>query len=328
MASIARQLERIERQRSTAALVCERMALFSVPYFIFTVLGHRLGLIETLDTYWLLAVGGLLLVVSLVAGMRAFQQLWVDGDEGGLRATRGTLIAILAMIPFLWCGYLAFALPQLHDISTDLDDPPNFISAYEARDTAANPIVEAMTELQKEQQLLAYPKVSARRYPLGSGRVFRVVVILMRDRGWAIVTAETEQGQAPIDEEGSGLVARQATDDQGRPLRPITPRFRPPEAVPAQSITIETVEVSPVGRGEAVADGEQEERYIEAVARSLVFGFKSDVVVRLVEEEEGTLVDMRSLSRFGPHDLGSNAARVVSFMEDLDAALQGLSQGT
>lgn len=327
MASIARRLERIERRRSGAAQLCERLALFSIPYFAFTVLGHRFGLIETLDTYWLLAIGGLLLIVAILAGIRAFQQLWVEGDEGGLRATRGTLIAIVLMVPFLWFGYLAFALPQLHDISTDLDDPPNFASAYEIRSEASNPIAETMTDLEKDQQLLAYPRVSARRYPLGSGRVFRVVVSLMKDRGWSILTAETEQGRAPIDEEGSGLIARRTVDQQGIPLRPITPRFRPARVDTERLVTIDTVEVSPIGRGEVVAAGEQDERYIEAVARSLIFGFASDVVVRLIEEEDGTLVDMRSVSRYGPHDLGSNAALVVSFMEDLDSALQGLSQG-
>ena len=39
------------------------------------------------------------------------------------------------------------------------------------------------------------------------------------------------------------------------------------------------------------------------------------------------LVDMRSASRIGPHDLGSNARQILDFMTDLDTALQGLSSG-
>ena len=39
------------------------------------------------------------------------------------------------------------------------------------------------------------------------------------------------------------------------------------------------------------------------------------------------LVDMRSNSRWGPHDLGSNADRILSFMKDLDLALQGAGHG-
>jgi len=86
-------------------------------------------------------------------------------------------------------------------------------------------------------------------------------------------------------------------------------------------------QVSPVGRQQdAVSNDELDVRYVEAVAKSFLFGFESDVVIRVIEEEFGTLVDMRSNSRWGPHDLGSNAQRIIAFMKDLDTALQGLSR--
>lgn len=64
---------------------------------------------------------------------------------------------------------------------------------------------------------------------------------------------------------------------------------------------------------------------IEAVAETLIFGFKSDVVVEVVPEAEATLVDMRSASRFGSHDFGWNAQLIEDFLADLDAALLGIS---
>lgn len=328
MVSIAHRLESIERRKSPAAIVCERLALFCLPFLLIVVLGHRFGAIDTLSFYWLLALGGLLLVLSLIAGIWAFQQLWSDGDEGGLRATRGTFIAIALLLPYLWGGYLAFALPQLYDISTDLEDAPNFEAALDDRSDGMNIILESPTELDRTLQLSAYPRVSARRYPLGSTRVFRAVVALIAERGWVILTSATVQGDAPVDEEGSGLVAKPTTDSEGRPLTIPLPIFRPDDRNLAQRVEIETVEVSPIGRSEQADTSEQDERYIEAVASSFLFGFESDVVIRLVEEEEGTLVDMRSVSRHGPHDLGDNARRIVSFMEDLDTALQGLGQGS
>lgn len=63
---------------------------------------------------------------------------------------------------------------------------------------------------------------------------------------------------------------------------------------------------------------------IEAVAQTLLFGFKQDVVIRVAPDGEGTLVDMRSLVRNGAHDLSANAQRIRSFFADLDTALQGL----
>lgn len=63
---------------------------------------------------------------------------------------------------------------------------------------------------------------------------------------------------------------------------------------------------------------------IEAVAQTLLFGFKQDVVIRIAPEGEGTLVDMRSVARNGAHDLGADAARIRRFFRDLDTALRGL----
>lgn len=64
---------------------------------------------------------------------------------------------------------------------------------------------------------------------------------------------------------------------------------------------------------------------IEAVAQTLVFGFRQDVAIRMVEDGDGTRVDMRSAARTAAHDLGSDAQRVRSFFDDLDSALEGVS---
>jgi hypothetical protein len=47
-------------------------------------------------------------------------------------------------------------------------------------------------------------------------------------------------------------------------------------------------------------------------------GFRDDVVIRIAPLGQGTRIDMRSASRFGNHDLGANASRVRSLLEDLD----------
>lgn len=60
---------------------------------------------------------------------------------------------------------------------------------------------------------------------------------------------------------------------------------------------------------------------IEAVARSPVMGFRDDVAVRLRTVPDGVLIDVRSASRYGRHDLGANAARIRSFLRDLDEAV-------
>ena len=64
---------------------------------------------------------------------------------------------------------------------------------------------------------------------------------------------------------------------------------------------------------------------IEAVAQTLIFGFRQDVMIRVSAEGDGSRVDMRSASRGTAHDLGTDAERVRHFFADLDTALQGVN---
>jgi hypothetical protein len=56
---------------------------------------------------------------------------------------------------------------------------------------------------------------------------------------------------------------------------------------------------------------------IEATATTLLFGFKDDVVIRIAPTARGSRVDIRSESRIGGSDLGTNARRVESFLDTL-----------
>lgn len=64
---------------------------------------------------------------------------------------------------------------------------------------------------------------------------------------------------------------------------------------------------------------------IEAVATTLWFGFKDDVVIRLTTQGDMTRVDMRSVSRVGRSDVGANARRIREFLSDLDTQLANRS---
>jgi uncharacterized protein (DUF1499 family) len=58
--------------------------------------------------------------------------------------------------------------------------------------------------------------------------------------------------------------------------------------------------------------------YIEAVARTAIMGFRDDVAVRIRAVGQRARVDVRSASRYGRHDFGTNAARVRALLEDID----------
>jgi len=62
---------------------------------------------------------------------------------------------------------------------------------------------------------------------------------------------------------------------------------------------------------------------IEATDTTLLFGFKDDVVIRVTANAGGSRVDVRSLSRVGGSDFGTNAKRVRSFLRQLSAIHAG-----
>jgi uncharacterized protein (DUF1499 family) len=69
---------------------------------------------------------------------------------------------------------------------------------------------------------------------------------------------------------------------------------------------------------ERAPQGARRDGQIEAVARTPILGFREDVIVRVRAGSDGARIDVRSASRYGRYDLGSNAARVRSLLEDID----------
>jgi uncharacterized protein (DUF1499 family) len=61
--------------------------------------------------------------------------------------------------------------------------------------------------------------------------------------------------------------------------------------------------------------------HIDALDRSLVMGFPADVTIRFRPLAGQTRVDVRSASRVGRHDYGSNAQRIAKFAAEIQSQL-------
>ena len=92
-------------------------------------------------------------------------------------------------------------------------------------------------------------------------------------------------------------------------------RWRVVDARPPQGPLPRIIDAR-AAQGAAVRDG-----IIEAVARTPILGFRDDVVVRVRATSEGARIDVRSASRYGRHDLGTNAKRVRNLIDDIDDVL-------
>jgi uncharacterized protein (DUF1499 family) len=59
---------------------------------------------------------------------------------------------------------------------------------------------------------------------------------------------------------------------------------------------------------------------VEATATTPWFGFKDDVVVRVRSAASGSRIDVRSVSRVGGSDIGTNAKRIRSYLAKVRSA--------
>jgi len=89
-------------------------------------------------------------------------------------------------------------------------------------------------------------------------------------------------------------------------VQPIMSDLSVADAVDRAAATLEAM-------GMNVAEVSLEDGRVEATATTFWFGFKDDVVVRVVLEGEGSKIDVRSMSRVGRSDIGANTARILAF---------------
>ncbi|MEM9278550.1 MAG: DUF1499 domain-containing protein [Pseudomonadota bacterium] len=281
----------LEEITSRAAIWCQRFATFLIPYFVIVILLYRFDKIETIQMFALIGVGLIISLISLVFAIRAVVELWTKGYRGGSKVVRGAFLSLLVLIPFIYFMFLALQFPLANDISTDSFDPPQYVSANQYRaqriDEGMNPVVEYTSEYAR-RIVVAYPKLQPRRYPAGAERVLEAVTAIIQENEWPV------------------------TGTFGLPDRSADAATEDTESSDSEEVLEDNL---------AVPD----DMYVEFVERTLVFGFENDVVVRIVSEDQNTLVDVRASSRWGRHDFGYNAKLIERFLVQLDTALLGIA---
>ena len=114
-------------------------------------------------------------------------------------------------------------------------------------------------------------------------------------------------------------------DDFAPILRAAYPELHPLSlAAPPDVVFEEAVSLARAQAGWEVHHVDPSTRRLEAVATSGLFRFPDDVAVEVrTAAGGGSVVHMRSKSRFGRGDLGVNAARVQAFLGDLARTGEG-----
>jgi uncharacterized protein (DUF1499 family) len=66
--------------------------------------------------------------------------------------------------------------------------------------------------------------------------------------------------------------------------------------------------------GWEIVAADSAEGRVEATDTTFWFGFKDDVVVRVMPTDSGSRIDVRSVSRVGLGDVGTNAERITAYL--------------
>ena len=68
-------------------------------------------------------------------------------------------------------------------------------------------------------------------------------------------------------------------------------------------------------------DGDQPGR-IEATNRTMIMGYTDDALIRVTGDDAHAFIDVRSVSRYGKHDLGANAGHIRELFAEVKSALE------
>ena len=89
---------------------------------------------------------------------------------------------------------VASSKPFIHDITTDLENPPAFVAVLPLRADAPNPPEYGGEEV-AEQQRAGYPDLGPADFSAPPARVFEAAVAIVDDLGWKRVAADEAEGR-------------------------------------------------------------------------------------------------------------------------------------
>ena len=193
--------------------------------------------------------GGIAAAVMSLAGLVVTLTRPREARRGILLAAISLLVAVvLIAIPGRF--RLGPPPPPIHDITTDMQEPPEYVAVLPLRANAPN-TTRYGGEKVASQQREAYPDLQPLLLNVPPSEAFERALATVHDMGWDVVAADAEAGR------------------------------------------------------------------IEATDTTFWYGFKDDVVIRVRPSDDGSRIDVRSLSRVGGGDAGTNAKRVREYLDAL-----------
>jgi len=167
-------------------------------------LGLRLGWwAYGFGLYRLMPASGLVAAIAVVLAILALAREWSRLRLGG----RAMLFIALALAASLVCVPVFYwqtrkTVPPIHDITTDLDNPPAFSAVLPARAAERAGSLDRRTPQLGELQKAAYPDLAPLTTTLPPTRAFAAALEVAKSMpGWTIVAADPNAGRIEASEQ-------------------------------------------------------------------------------------------------------------------------------
>jgi len=171
----------------------KRFSLIALVGFPFAVLGFRFGLFGFGVSYKI--IGATLLLAAVVFLLGSLLSI-VHLKSNPNSAKTAKLATILSLLPLAVIGsqiFTAKSLPQIHNISTDISNPPAFDKIVALRGQNSNPLEYKATDL-AELQKAAYPNVKTLLVDDSPEQAYQKSAKIVSQLGWQQVNADSAKG--------------------------------------------------------------------------------------------------------------------------------------
>jgi uncharacterized protein (DUF1499 family) len=188
----------IEEPVSRAAIWSRKIAWFALAVTAVAVAFMRFGLVDVLPGAISLAAGLGLAALAVLMALAAFVRIWMEGRRGVGAAVKGLVLALLILAYPGFYALRGLTLPNLNDVSTDIDDPPAFSrsrAALEARGGRLPPDPPRATRL---AQRAAYPQVAPLTLDVSREEAFELARKAAANRGWHVIETVPPGGRVGL----------------------------------------------------------------------------------------------------------------------------------
>lgn len=159
------------------------------------ILGGRTGLLSGLNAFMSFGIGGLLFFVGIIVTLIGL--LLSKGTAGDASATQSLAVILVGAAVI---GGAAATMPDtsgapaIHDLTTDLESPPEFVAILPLRAAAPNP-PEYLDDGTAQQQREAFPDLVTLHVNGSIDEVFAAAEQAVGDMGWELVAADPAAGR-------------------------------------------------------------------------------------------------------------------------------------